>query len=298
VALALLAELLVLGALALAPPSAAIGIPAAVAAAIAGTVAVVYGIGEGVGVAAAGAIAFGLMDGWGAGEIASVGVWPAIVAAAGLFARRVDRQRSVLRRLASMQEEERRELALALHDRSAQTLAAALYSLRAGESNGAGAEQARALIHEAIEELRRLAVDLSPKVLEDYGLGAALERLAEIVSVRGGIPVEFRGDWDGRLSDEAERALFRFAQGTLSGAIEREPRAIGVSLGSERGAVLVTVSALGCEAGLLQPAVDRNGDHVRALDGRVSLTSNGRGDVVVRAELPTEPHAQRGGRVA
>lgn len=116
VGLALVAEILLLVALGLAPASATIGMPAAVAAAIAGTVAVVFGVVDGVVVAGAGAAAFAALGGWGAGEIAAIGVWPAIVAAVGLFAGRVDRHRAAFRQFVEAQEEERRSLALTLHD--------------------------------------------------------------------------------------------------------------------------------------------------------------------------------------
>src|SRR5438874_2070702 len=99
VGLALLAELLLLVGLSLAPPSATVGIPAAVAAAIAGTVAVVFGVVDGVAVALAGAVTFAALGGWGAGELAAIAVWPLIVAAVGLFARRVERHRFALREL-------------------------------------------------------------------------------------------------------------------------------------------------------------------------------------------------------
>jgi len=131
----------VLVALSLAPPSATIGIPAAVAASIAATVAVVFGIADGVGVAVTGAIAFALLNRWGAGELAAIGLWPVIVAAVGLFARRIELHRIALRQLVEAQEEERRALAHTLQDDSAQTLTGALLTLRAAKPGEPASEQ-------------------------------------------------------------------------------------------------------------------------------------------------------------
>lgn len=293
VGLALLAELILLGALAVAPPSTTIGIPAAVAAAIAGTVAVVFGVGDGVAVATAGAVAFAALGGWGAGELAAIGLWPLVVAGVGLFARRVERDRVALRHVVEAQEDERRGLALTLHDDSAQTLTGALLNLRAGLSAGelAGVQttQARELITDTIQQLRRIARDLSPKALEDYGLAAALGHLAESAASPGDAAIAFDGDWDGRLSVEAEQALFRFAQAALAAAADYGADLITIRLVCERGRVAVTVAGYTASAGAPAPqlaaAVE---ERVRLLDGRVRSTVSGSGELVLRADVSAQ----------
>lgn len=283
VGLAVVAEVSLLAAFAVAPAAAVVGLPAAVAASIAGTVAVVYGVADGVGVALAGAVAFAAFGRWEPGELAALAVWPALVGAAGLFARRVDRHRHALRRLLATSEDEKRALALTLHDQSAQTLAAALMALR---GNGDTADHARELITQTIAELRAVAVDLSPKALEDYGLKTALETLAEAVSARTQIDANVGGDWNARLPEEAERALFRLVQAAFADAIERDARSVEVALSGDRDGVVLTVS----EHGGTQPAEELvppepTSEHLRLLGGRLSLR-RARNDVILRAELP------------
>ena len=283
VGLAAITELLLLVALARAPGSDVVGLQAAVAASIGGTVAVVFGVVDGVAVALAGAVVFAALGDWKPGELATLAVWPAMVGAAGLFARRVNRHRAALRSFLATSEEEKRALAQTLHDQSAQTLAAALMTLRVG---GDEADQARELIANTIRELRGLAVDLSPKALDDYGLHAALSTLAEVVSARTQIAVRVTGDWDARLSAEAERALFRFAQAALSAAIERVPESVDIALNSEGDRVVLTVSERGGNQpteGLTPP--EPTSAHLQALGARLS-TMHSPTVLVFRAELP------------
>ena len=283
VGLAVVAEVSLLAAFTLAPAAAVVGLPPAVAASIAGTVAVVFGVADGVGVALAGAVAFAAFGHWEPGELAALAVWPALVGAAGMFARRVDRQRNALRRLMATSEEEKRALALTLHDQSAQTLAAALMALH---GNGNQTDHARELITQTIAELRAVAVDLSPKALEDYGLKTALETLAQAVSARTQIEANVGGDWNARLSDEAERALFRLVQAALADAIERDARSVDVALNGGRAGLVVTVSEHGAgrpTEELVPP--EPTSEHVRLLGGRLSLRRT-RNDIILRAEMP------------
>ena len=81
--------------------------------------------------------------------------------------------------------EERRRLALELHDETGQALTSILLGLKAiGSAHSKEeAERAeadvRALIIQAMQDVRALAVELRPSALDDFGLGPALERLAQ-----------------------------------------------------------------------------------------------------------------------
>lgn len=279
VGLALVVELAVVAVLALASPADVIGIPAAVAASIAVTVAVVYGIVDGAAVAFAGALVFAALGGWEPGGLSALALWPAIVGPTALFARRVERHRQMLRQLVGAQERERRSLALTLHDERAQELVAALLTLRAG-----GDGEARERITETIQALRELAVELSPRSLDDHGLDAAVARLVQALGERAGIEARFDGTCRRRLPAEVERAFFRFAQAAVGEAIERDAHAVEVEVVDDGHRVRLVVVERGPATVDVPRPPEPASEHLRLLGGRVTAEQAADG-TVLSAEL-------------
>jgi signal transduction histidine kinase len=101
--------------------------------AIAGSVAIVLGPLDGAVVAFLGAAVFASVGGSEAGELVALALWPAVVVAAGLFARRVERQRVALGTLVSAEEEQRKQTAHELNEEMAQALTGALLTLKQAE---------------------------------------------------------------------------------------------------------------------------------------------------------------------
>jgi signal transduction histidine kinase len=272
VSLALLVEAAILAGLGYAHPSAVVGVPAAVTAAIAGSVAVAFGPWDGALVAFGGAVVLVLAGGWGAGELAALAVWPAIVVPVGFFGRRVADQRVALRQLVFAQELERQRLALALHDETAQSLATALMALSrietadSAEQAAARGAELRKLIRETLEHVRALAVDLRPRALDDFGLTAATERLAAMFSERTGIPVAVEVDRQAeRLPTEIELILFRVLQTALQGVTDRT--------GATRVRVTLTRTPTGA---VFEVADDGSVVDARVADGRELVSARER----------------------
>jgi signal transduction histidine kinase len=300
VASAIFAEAVLLVPLAYANPASIVGIPAAIAAAIAGTVAVVLGPAEGALVAFAGALAFGTFGGWGTGQIVSLALWPAIVVAAGMFGRQVARQQKALELLVDDREEERKRLALALHDDTAQTLAASLMALD-DKVHGTGSAPpqpsnptTRALIQETIQSVRALAVDLRPKALDDFGLAAALSSLTARFTERTAITVGLNLEMgETRLPTEIEVILFRLVQevlgkiqstgnsGATNVAIRRQPTDLLIVIEHHGGGATAGVGSVWTA----QLTVVR--ERIRLAGGRLS-THTTNGDRSLRVTLPLE----------
>lgn len=234
----------------------------------------------------------------GCGILVPLAVWPAVVVAAGLFARRIERQRRALAQLVASQETERHRIALELHDETAQVLAAALMALRQAEAAatadeaGAANRTTRALIQETIRSVRELAVELRPKALDDFGLAPALERLATTYAERTGVAVDVDArPGEGRLPPEAEITIYRTVQevlariaggeagGNVHVAVERAPADVHVLIEHDRPDRQGTTEA-GWTSGLASLR-----ERLRLAGGRLEARSGATG-TVVKAYLP------------
>ncbi len=296
VGLAFLAEAAVLAALGFADPSAVVGIPAAVAAAIAGSVAVAYGPWDGAIVAFGGAVVVGLAGSWRTGELAALVVWPAIVVPVGFFGRRVAEQRVALRQLVVAQELERQRLAMELHDETAQSLVAALMALtrfetaESAEQAAARGAELRELIQETLGRVRELAVDLRPRVLDDLGLTAAAQRLAATFSERTGVAVEVELNEQERLPTEIELVLFRVLQEALQWVTDRtDATRVRVTLTRTPAGAVFEVADDGSvvDAGVADSREFVSArERLRLVGGRLTIMTPPGAGTIVRAAVP------------
>jgi PAS domain S-box-containing protein len=124
------------------------------------------------------------------------------------------------------EEQERRRLALALHDRVGQLLALARLRLASVRGESPGSSQARLeqideIIEEAIAEARSLTFDLSPPILYDLGLKPAVMWLAEDFERKYGIRVTLdRGSIDERLDEVTSAVTFRSIRELLMNVVK------------------------------------------------------------------------------
>ena len=134
--------------------------------------------------------------------------------------------RDALRRVVKAQELERKRLARELHDETGQALTSILLGLKPLEQSGRAEDRAavaslRELVVSTLQDVRRLAVELRPSALDDFGLAAAVERLAETFRVQTGIEVDLEAQLgDERLPSEVETALYRIVQEALTNVVK------------------------------------------------------------------------------
>ena len=194
--------------------------------------------------------------------IATIAILSALAVAGGGLAlniselRVADAKLKVLaQRVVESQEEERARLSRDLHDGISQWLVSIKLQIEAGIIRLAGGAEQQAAARATFEhtatqlgnvlgEVRRISHDLRPAILDDLGLAAALDHLAQEFSLSCGTPVTFRsvGVADG-LPDVANTVLFRIAQEALTNSERHaQARAIAISLErGERGVTLVVV---------------------------------------------------------
>lgn len=137
--------------------------------------------------------------------------------------------RDLLARVIAAQEAERARVSRDLHDQIGQSLTSVLLGQRLvldaldGDPERrdvhARAEEVRALVAEALNEVRQLAFELRPIVLDDIGLVAAVQRLAADVSERHALDLQVDLDDlsdDTRLPPDLETVVYRVVQESLT----------------------------------------------------------------------------------
>jgi signal transduction histidine kinase len=156
--------------------------------------------------------------------------------------------RDTVRRVVEAQETERRRLALELHDETGQALTSILLGLKSvrAASDAREAERAeadvRALVVQALQDVRALAVELRPSALDDFGLAPALQRLAETFSDRSGIEAIVETSLDGRLPSEIETTLYRVVQEALTNVVKHaDATRVSIVVASQGSSAAVTI---------------------------------------------------------
>jgi signal transduction histidine kinase len=205
-------------------------------------------------------------------------------------------QRDSLRRLVEGQEIERRRLARELHDETGQALTSVLLGLKSVESAEdvpAALADLRELVVATLQEVRRLAVELRPKALDDFGLVPAVERLAETFRASTGLPLELESRLgEERLPPEVETTLYRVVQEALTNVAKHAgARKVSVLLVRRDRAVTAVIEDDGYGFTLLDE--ERGGiglagmrERVGLLDGRFLVEAEQGGGTTIVAEVP------------
>ena len=151
-----------------------------------------------------------------------------------------------LRRMNERIEEEAKRIAQALHQEAGGLLASTHLALEdlARDLSPQGSERlslVKRLLEQMDEQLRQLAHEIRPTVLDDLGLLPALNFLAEGVSKRSGVSITVEGSTDGRLPSAVETTLYRNVQEALNNVI-RHAKAAKVAVTVKRDAHAVRCS--------------------------------------------------------
>ena len=206
--------------------------------------------------------------------------------------------RAAFRRVVEAQELERRRLARELHDETGQALTSILLGLKSLE-DAVGSDEARGsvavlreLVVETLQDVRRLAVELRPKVLDDFGLVPALERLTESYAEQTEIPVRFETALGGeRLPADVETALYRIVQEALTNVVKHaHARSVSIVLARKPDTVALVIEDDGRG---FDPTSTREGgfglegmrERVGLLDGKLQIESQPGAGTTIVAEV-------------
>jgi signal transduction histidine kinase len=197
--------------------------------------------------------------------------------------------------LTTAEQEERRRLALFLHDGPVQSMSGIALMLdgvidaveadRTDEAKqvlGSALEKQR----QTIRSLRDLSFELEPVVLRDQGFSPAVKALAEQLGMSNSIQIDLDVDAAESLTEHAQVAIFQIIREALHQAIRRGP--------PTRMSVRVAEAAGGIEAMIVDDApgerrkasYDAIAERARSLSGRMNVDSGPDGGTVVRVVFP------------
>src|SRR3954451_1443437 len=207
--------------------------------------------------------------------------------------------RDAVRRVVQAQELERQRLARELHDETGQALTSILLGLKpleealADHPARAALAELREHVVSALQNVRRLAVELRPAVLDDFGLVPALERLTDAFAEQSEIRVDFHSALgETRLSSEVETTLYRVVQESLTNIVKHaNAHNISVSIAPRESTVAAVIEDDG--AGFDQRAVRGEGvgllgmrERLSFVDGRLEIESRPGAGTTIVAEVP------------
>lgn len=138
-------------------------------------------------------------------------------------AKDAERLKVLSRRLMEVQEAERRNIALELHDEIGQVLTGLKLTLEMGtrlpaDEVSRSLDQARGLVNELMARVRKLSLDLRPAMLDDLGLLPTLLWHLEHYTSQTKVRVTFKhsGIEKRRFAPEVETAAYRVVQEALT----------------------------------------------------------------------------------
>ena len=200
--------------------------------------------------------------------------------------------------LITAEQDERRRLALFLHDGPVQSLSGIALLLDGVDhaiSTGA-TEQAQEVLTSALDrhrktirELRDLSFNLEPVVLRDQGFEPAVRALAETVGLDRGIQIDVEVAGMDALPEKAQAALYQIVRESVDAAARRDPARVAVVIGpTEDGGLVATVRDDG-RAERRRAIVDTLQERARTLNGSIEVDQGD--DVGTTVRLTVPPYA-------
>ena len=209
--------------------------------------------------------------------------------------------RQLHERLIEAEQDERRRIAVFLHDGPVQSLAGIALMLDAAQAavRDGRAEEADRILTSALERhrqtiraLRDLSFDLEPVVLRDQGFVPAVEALAEQLGLARGVRIDLDLAAATELTEKAHIALYQILREALEHAVWRGPPTrveVAITLAPEpaasAGTVLVTIRDDGAEErrrGHFASLEER----ARALNGHVTVERPDGAGTTIQIQLP------------
>jgi signal transduction histidine kinase len=199
-------------------------------------------------------------------------------------------------RIISAEQDERRRLALFLHDGPVQNLSGIALMLDAAVhaiEDDRGSD-ARGIIGSALEKhretirsLRDLSFNIEPVVLRDQGFGPAVRELANQLGLAHAVQIEVDVSPAERLEEKVQAGLYQIIRESLNQAVRRgPPTRISVVVRETPAGGLETIVADNGKGERRKAALDTIEERAWTLNGRFSVEQGADGGTAIHVELP------------
>lgn len=217
---------------------------------------------------------------------------------------------TLITRLMTAQEDERKRISRELHDETSQALTSLMLTMRVLAEDAPNQEQKDALLlgrdvaANILREVRDLAIELRPPVLDDLGLAAAIERYSDKFASRHGLDIDLQTA--GRqiaVDDQIAVALYRIVQESLNNVVKHSgATTVSIAITFQPEQITVTIADNGrgiSDADLLRAQQENRlglygmRERVELLQGRLEIRPSLQGGTELCITIP-QYHPEKG----
>jgi signal transduction histidine kinase len=198
--------------------------------------------------------------------------------------------------LITAEQEERRRLALFLHDGPVQSLAGISLMLDAVTESleGNRPDEAQGVLRSALERhrdtirsLRDLSFQLEPVVLRDQGFGPAMRAFADQIGLAHELQIDLDVEPAERLAENAQVGLYQIIREAVNLAIRRgPPNRISIRVAEARDGTVEAVISDDGTGERRRASFDAIEERARTLSGTVDVDAGQDGGTAIRVLLP------------
>jgi signal transduction histidine kinase len=202
----------------------------------------------------------------------------------------------LVERIITAEQDERRRLALFLHDGPVQNLAgialmldAAVQAIDDGRPEAARGIMASALERhrETIRSLRDLSFNIEPVVLRDQGFAAAVHELAQQMGMEHKLQIEVDVDRAAGLGEKEQVGLYQIVRESLSQAVRRGPPSrISVLIRDTADGQIEAVVSDNGKGERRKSTLDSIAERASTLNGRFSVDQGPDGGTTIHVVFP------------
>jgi signal transduction histidine kinase len=194
------------------------------------------------------------------------------------------------------EQEERRRLALFLHDGPVQSLSGISLMLDAviDSLEGNRLEEATGVLDSALQRhrdtirsLRDLSFNIEPVVLRDQGFGPAVRAFAEQVGLSNRIQVDLDVEAADGLAENVRVAIYQITRDVVNQSLRRGPTRISISVAETTDGTVEAVIADNGAGERRRASFDDVEERARTLGGRLDVEAGEDGGTAVRVVLPS-----------